>query len=101
MDRRAGVRVSGGGNGESSGARCTERARMSVPDVPLSERVTLTVLECAALLGIGERVVWELVGRGDLFSVKVKGRRLVPRSALDAYISALITGTGTGKGSAA
>ena len=44
---------------------------------------TLTVPEAASALGIGDTLAWRLVQTGELRTVKLGRRRLVPRSALD------------------
>ncbi len=44
---------------------------------------TLTVPEAAAALGIGDTLAWRLVQTGELRTVKLGRRRLVPRTALD------------------
>lgn len=51
----------------------------------------LDVPSAAALLGVNESTVWELVDRGSgpLRSVKIGRRRLIPLSAVDAYVADL------------
>jgi excisionase family DNA binding protein len=46
-------------------------------------RETLTVPEVAKALGIGDTLAWRLVQTGELRTVKLGRRRLVPRSAVD------------------
>jgi len=48
---------------------------------------TLIVPEAAAALGIGDTLAWRLVQTGDLRTVKLGRRRLVPRAALDDLLS--------------
>ena len=39
--------------------------------------------------GIGRSMLYELLGRGELESVKVGRRRFVPAAAIDAYVARL------------
>ncbi len=47
------------------------------------EPLLLDVAEAARLLGIGERLCWVLVGREEIKSIKLGGRRKVPRSEVE------------------
>jgi excisionase family DNA binding protein len=57
-----------------------------VPDIPLSERLGYDVGETAALINISVSFIYELIERGELETVKVAGRRIVPRWALEALL---------------
>lgn len=46
----------------------------------------LTVTEAAAVLKLGRTLVYELVLRGELKSIKIGRARRIPVSALDAFI---------------
>jgi excisionase family DNA binding protein len=50
-------------------------------------RLTLSVPETAALLGISRALAYQLVARGELPSLRLGGRILVPRQALERLIS--------------
>ena len=63
---------------------------MSADRIAKSDPLLLSVDEAARLLGIGRTVVYRLLSQGDLRSVKVGGRRLVPRSAVDAFVDDLV-----------
>lgn len=52
-----------------------------------NERLTYTVLEAAALLGIGRSVAYEAVRRGDIPSLRIGARLLVPRVALERLLA--------------
>jgi excisionase family DNA binding protein len=56
------------------------------PVVPLSERLGYDVGETAALINSSVSFVYELIRRGELETVKVGGRRIVPRWALEALL---------------
>lgn len=56
------------------------------PQIPLTERCTLTMGEVAALTGLSVATLYALRARGALRSVKIGGRRLVPRDALDELL---------------
>ena len=49
-------------------------------------KLTLSVIEAARRLGIGKNLAYEAVGRGEIPSIKVGGRILVPVAALDRML---------------
>jgi excisionase family DNA binding protein len=49
--------------------------------------LTLSVPETAALLGISRALAYQLVARGELPSLRLGGRILVPRQALERLIA--------------
>lgn len=50
------------------------------------------------MLSIGRTVLFDLLRRGDITSVKVGRRRLIPAASLDAYLARLVADqTGTEK----
>ncbi len=63
--------------GRSSGAASTSA----------SGRLTLTVEEAAALLGISRAFAYETVRRGEIPSIRIGRRVLVPRVALDRLVN--------------
>ncbi len=54
-----------------------------------SVRILHPITEAASLLGLGRTKVYELVAAGELESVKVGTRRLVPHQALEAFVDRL------------
>ncbi len=50
------------------------------------DRVTLTVEEAARALGIGRGLAYEAVRRGEIPTVRIGRRLLVPRPALDRLL---------------
>jgi excisionase family DNA binding protein len=50
------------------------------------ERLTLTVEEAAAMLGISRAFAYEAVNRGEIPHIRIGRRILVPRSALDRLL---------------
>lgn len=46
----------------------------------------MRVPDAAAFLGIGQSAVWEMINLGEVPSRKVKGRRVIPKAALVAYL---------------
>lgn len=58
--------------------------------VPLSERLALTVSETAAMLGISRSKAYELVGTGELPSVRLGDRLIVPRRQLEERLEQLL-----------
>lgn len=57
------------------------------PDVSPITKVLLTIEEAAAALSLGRTYTYHLVIRGDLLSVKVGRKRLVPAFALHEFVS--------------
>ena len=51
-------------------------------------RVTYSVPDVAAMLGVSERTVRNLVAGNEIESLKIGKRRLVSRRALDRFIEA-------------
>lgn len=51
------------------------------------DRVTLTVEEAAKALGIGRGLAYEAVGRGEIPTVRIGRRLLVPRAALQRLLA--------------
>lgn len=57
-----------------------------VHDAPL----LVSVEKAAELAGIGRSKFYEAVLAGEIASVKIGRRRLIPRSALDSYVARLV-----------
>jgi excisionase family DNA binding protein len=62
-------------------------AHCAVPGIPLSERRTYTMGEVAALLGMSVATLYTERARGRLQTIRLAGRRLITRDALEAYIA--------------
>lgn len=55
---------------------------------PLSERISLSVADAALMLGVSERLVYEWQRQySDFPAVKLGGRLLISRSALEEWFS--------------
>jgi excisionase family DNA binding protein len=52
----------------------------------LRERLSLRVNEAAAVTGLSRSTLYVLMRKGALRSVRVAGRRLIPRDALEALL---------------
>lgn len=50
------------------------------------DRLTLSIEEAAALLGISRALAYDLVRRGDLPQLRLGRRIVVPRKALEDFI---------------
>lgn len=48
-----------------------------------------TVKEAAAILRVCEATCWTMIRTGELRSIKVRGRRLVPASAVEALVAGI------------
>jgi excisionase family DNA binding protein len=53
----------------------------------MDERLTLTVEEAARLLGISRALAYELVHRGDIPSLRLGRRIVVPRRGIDELLA--------------
>ena len=58
---------------------------MSTP-APAIERQTYTVPEVAKILGIGRNTAYEICRNGEIPTIKIGGRVLVPRTAIDELL---------------
>lgn len=56
-----------------------------------NDRLTLTVEEAARLLGISRALGYELVARGEVPSIRLGRRIVVPRRALDTLLDSATT----------
>jgi excisionase family DNA binding protein len=57
-----------------------EKQRRRNP-IPPEQRDAVDVNTTAALLGVSRRTIYDLIARGELASVKIGARRLIPRRA--------------------
>ena len=55
------------------------------------EPMLYDVMSAAKIIGLGRSKTWELISTGQLDSVRVGTRRLVPRQALDRFVADLIS----------
>lgn len=67
----------------------------------MSERLLYSVDDAMAQLSVSRTRVYELIRSGQLVSVKVGRRRLVPAVAIASYVDVLITGSEVPRGRAA
>lgn len=51
-----------------------------------AEKRFLSIIEAAAYLCVGRAMLQSLVSRGTVPSLKVGGRRLIPKDALDRWV---------------
>ncbi len=58
--------------------------------LPVSERLALSVEEAGALVGISRDLAYDLVARGELPSVRLGRRLVVPRQALEEALERLL-----------
>jgi excisionase family DNA binding protein len=57
-----------------------------VADVQIEHRAAFSLAEVAGLTGLSISGLYLLIGRGELRSVRVGGRRLVTRQALNEFL---------------
>jgi excisionase family DNA binding protein len=55
---------------------------------PVGDRLTLTVEEAATLLGISRAFAYEAVNKGEIPSIRIGRRILVPKAALERLVGA-------------
>jgi excisionase family DNA binding protein len=51
-----------------------------------SERILLTVSEAALALNLGRTFAYQLIARGELVSIKIGKRRLIPATVVQEYV---------------
>jgi excisionase family DNA binding protein len=54
--------------------------------MPASNRITLSVQEAATLLGLSRNVAYDAIARGQIPSIRIGRRLLVPRLALERML---------------
>jgi len=69
-------------------AAAPSEGRASGVIAPVGERLTLTVEEAATLLGISRSFAYEAVTRGEIPSIRIGRRILVPKAALQRMVGA-------------
>ena len=62
-----------------------------------SEKLTISIKDCAKLLGIGRTAAYQAVQSGQIPSLKIGRRRLVPKSALERLLAEAGTADGAFK----
>ena len=60
-------------------------ARQSL-NIPTENKITLRLDVAQAVSGLSRSTLYELIKNGRLRAVKVAGRRLIPRDALEALL---------------
>jgi excisionase family DNA binding protein len=55
-------------------------------NIPTGNKITLRLDEAQAVSGLSRSTLYELIKSGRLRAVKVAGRRLIPRDALEALL---------------
>jgi excisionase family DNA binding protein len=56
--------------------------------VSTSDKRALHILDAAAIYGLSRSTLYKLMSAGKLRTVKVGGRRLIPKDAIEALIAA-------------
>jgi excisionase family DNA binding protein len=57
-----------------------------------NQTLLVTVEEAAHLLGVGRTTMFELIGRGDVKSIRLGRRRLIARKSLESFVDELSIG---------
>ena len=58
------------------------------------EKLGYSVEDAAPILGVGRTTIFELIAKGQLESVKIGRRRIIPADALQRLLDELRTGRG-------
>ena len=61
----------------------------------MSDQLLYSITDAAARLGVGRSLMYEMLGDGRLFTVKIGRRRLVPAEELERFVAELRAGTTT------
>jgi excisionase family DNA binding protein len=85
------MRTSVNATGEDMASAEQSLAEVAVlrPRPPIGERLALSVEEAGGLLGISRDLAYDLVARGELPSVRLGRRLVVPRRALEEALHRL------------
>lgn len=67
------------------------RRNRRVNHVPPEQRDATDVNTTADLLGVSRRTVYDLIATRELESIKIRGRRLIPRRSREKLIERLLT----------
>lgn len=51
------------------------------------EKLSFTVDEAAASIGLGASTVWQMIKEGELVAFKLRGRTLIHREVLEAAVN--------------
>ncbi len=70
-------------------AEVAAEARAMFGDAPHPDALLMSVPHAATLLGIGPSTLRGMVADREIPSVKIKGRRMIRRADLDAYVEGL------------
>lgn len=58
-----------------------------LPEVPIGDKVLLTLVEAAALCGVSDETLRPHRDSGDLPTVRFASRLLIPRAGLDQFVA--------------
>jgi excisionase family DNA binding protein len=68
------------------GIKTGKRRKAPSTAKPEQSRATLTIKETAKVLGIGVNQTYHAVKTGELFTIRIGGRLLVPRARLEKML---------------
>ncbi len=64
--------------------------------LPGVDRLLLDVASAARTMGISRSTLYELLSRGELPSIRIASRRLVPRQSIEDFIARALAGPAEG-----
>jgi excisionase family DNA binding protein len=67
----------------------SEMAPVRSSTTDATQTLLVTIEEAARLLGIGRTTMFELIGRGEVKSVRLGRRRLITRRSLESFVEEL------------
>lgn len=67
---------------------CVKQNTATTKAVPLGDRLTLKINECAALVGVSHQTIRRAISRGDIRVNRKTRHVLVPRGELERFVNA-------------
>lgn len=63
------------------------RNRRKKAEIPMAERLVYTIVEAGELLNLSERTAYDAAKRGDIPTIRIGARFVVPKAALEAMLA--------------
>jgi excisionase family DNA binding protein len=61
--------------------------RAAMAEMATADRLTYTITEAAQLLGIGRSLAYQAARRGEIKTIRIGDRLLIPRAAIDRLLA--------------
>jgi excisionase family DNA binding protein len=63
------------------------QGKSNKPTVPINERLNVSLIEACQLIGIGRTRLYDYINAGELRTVRIGKRRLVPMAAIRDFVA--------------